>query len=134
MTGRRPFWDRNHDTDLIVEICDGLRPPIVTNAPKGYIELMQKCWHSDPKKRPVAYLVGHDGVYYEGASYIGGIEQILENERKNPTKIIKSPDIGPITTYNPGAIYKSRHLSTMIKSAESTRSLKSQNINSEISK
>ena len=34
MTGRRPFWDQNHDTDLIIKICDGLRPPIVTNAPR----------------------------------------------------------------------------------------------------
>ena len=32
------------------------------------------------------------------------------------TKIIKSPDIGPITN-NPNAIYKSRPLSAMIKSA-----------------
>ncbi|RGB33276.1 kinase-like domain-containing protein, partial [Rhizophagus diaphanus] len=55
MTGRRPFWDRNHDTDLIIEICDGLRPPIVTNAPEGYIELMQKCWHPDPNKRPTTH-------------------------------------------------------------------------------
>ncbi|RIA82961.1 kinase-like domain-containing protein, partial [Glomus cerebriforme] len=52
MTGRRPFWDQNHDTDLIIEILDGLRPPIVTNAPEGYIELMKVCWHSDPNKRP----------------------------------------------------------------------------------
>src|SRR5688500_18237947 len=37
MTGRRPFWDQSHDTDLIIKICDGLRPPIVTNAPAGYI-------------------------------------------------------------------------------------------------
>ncbi len=43
MTGRMPFWDRYHDTELIIEICDGFRPPIVTNAPEGYIELMQKC-------------------------------------------------------------------------------------------
>ncbi|RIA98797.1 kinase-like domain-containing protein, partial [Glomus cerebriforme] len=48
MTGRRPFWDRDHDTELIIEICDGLRPPIVTNAPEGYIDLMKECWHSDP--------------------------------------------------------------------------------------
>src|SRR6185436_3012703 len=54
MTGRRPFWDQSHDTDLIIKICDGLRPPIVTYAPKGYIELMQKCWHPDPMKRPKA--------------------------------------------------------------------------------
>jgi serine/threonine protein kinase len=43
MVGRRPFWDRNHNTELIIEICDGLRPPIVTNAPEGYIELMKEC-------------------------------------------------------------------------------------------
>ncbi|RGB41328.1 kinase-like domain-containing protein, partial [Rhizophagus diaphanus] len=52
MTGRRPFWNRVHDAELIIEICDGLRPPIVTNAPKGYIELMKECWNSDPNKRP----------------------------------------------------------------------------------
>src|SRR6266511_3025271 len=57
MTGRRPFWDKSHDTGLIIKICDGLRPPIVTNAPEGYIELMQKCWHPDPKKRPIASLI-----------------------------------------------------------------------------
>src|ERR1043166_8312566 len=54
MTGRRPFWDQNHDSNLIIEICDGFRPPIVTNAPEGYIELMQECWYSDPNKRPLA--------------------------------------------------------------------------------
>ena len=96
---------------------------------------MQTCQHSDPKKRPYAYQIKH-GVYnsqirgYE----LDGIEQILENERKNPTKIIKSPDIGPITTYNPGAIYKSRPLSTMIKYAESTSRLKSQSIISDTGK
>src|SRR5438270_799583 len=55
MTGRRPFWDRNHDTDLIIDIVDGLRPPIVTNAPGGYIELMKECWNPDPEKRSTAY-------------------------------------------------------------------------------
>ncbi|CAI2166935.1 16318_t:CDS:2, partial [Funneliformis geosporum] len=54
LTGRRPFWNRVHDVDLIIDICDGLRPPIVTNAPEGYVELMQECWHSNPKRRPTA--------------------------------------------------------------------------------
>jgi serine/threonine protein kinase len=123
MTGRRPFWDKSHDTELIIEICDGLRPPIVTNAPDGYIELMQNCWHSDPNERPSAR----------------DIYQILysiffKEDNNNPTKIIKSSDIGPVTTNNLGAIYKSRPLSAMIKSAESTRSLRSQYITSEFSK
>ena len=82
---------------------------------------MQECWDSDPKKRPTA------------ADLLRKIEDIRRIELKNkinrnPTKIIKSLDIGPITTKNPGAIYKSRPLSEMIKSAESTRNLSSQSI------
>jgi len=120
MTGRKPFWDQNHNTELIIEICDGLRPPIITNAPDGYIELMQKCWHSDPNERPTANDILD--VIYNKLDYY--------KEKINPTKIIRSPDIGPITN-NPDAIYKSRPLSTMIKSANITKSLKIQSINSE---
>ena len=118
MTGRRPFWDRNHDTYLIIDICDGLRPPIVTNAPEGYIELMKECWSSDPNKRPTA------AELYEKISDIYDKECDIFS---TPTEIIKSPDIGSITN-DPGAIYTSRPLSTMIKSANITKSLKSQNI------
>src|SRR5688572_20341539 len=118
MTGRRPFWDHVHDTELIIKICDGLCPPILTNAPKGYIDLMQECWNFDPKKRPtVANLMNKFIAIKNEESY------------NNENKIIKSPNIGPITN-NPGAIYKSRSLSAMIKSAESTRNLKSQKITS----
>ncbi|CAB4490177.1 unnamed protein product [Rhizophagus irregularis] len=49
----------------------------------------------------------------------------------NPTKIIESSDIGPVTTTHLGAIYKSRPLSGMINSAMSLRSLRSQPINLE---
>ncbi|EXX74673.1 Bck1p [Rhizophagus irregularis DAOM 197198w] len=120
MVGRRPFWDRNHNTELIIEICDGLRPPIITNAPEDYIDLMKECWHSDPEKRPTA-----DEVL-EKIKEIYKIEKTKFYYRTNETKIIKSSDIGPITTNNPDAIYKSRYLSGMIKSAASTRSLRSQ--------
>jgi serine/threonine protein kinase len=117
MTGRRPFWDRSHDTDLIIEIVDGLRPPIVTNAPEGYIELMEECWHSDPSKRPTA-----TDIYEK-------IDKMWDNERcKSATKIFKSADIGPITMNNPGAIYKSRPLSGMINSAMSLISSRHQSI------
>jgi hypothetical protein len=56
------------------------------------------------------------------------------NEINNPTKIVSSPDIGPITTSNPSSIYKSRPLSTMIKSAKLIRSLNSQSIIPEFGK
>ena len=121
MTGRRPFWDQNHDTELIIEICDGLRPPIVTNAPEGYIELMKECWHSDPNKRPTG------NVIYEKVEKIR-INELNNDNVKNPIKIIESPDIGPVTINNPGAFYKSRPLSGMIQSAMSLRSSRNQSI------
>ncbi|CAI2171583.1 8206_t:CDS:2 [Funneliformis geosporum] len=84
MIGRRPFWDQNYDTELIIKICDDIRPSIITtNAPEGYIELMQKCWHSDPKKRPTTRAIRES------------VKKIISNEKKNPTKIINSIDIGP---------------------------------------
>src|SRR3990170_7155470 len=42
MTGRMPFWDQKYDVELIVKICNGFYPPIVTTSPQGYIELMQE--------------------------------------------------------------------------------------------
>ncbi|CAB4436887.1 unnamed protein product [Rhizophagus irregularis] len=116
MTGRKPFWDEIHDIELIIKICDGLRPPIVTNAPEGYIELMKKCWHSDPAKRPTA------------KDILLKIDKMYIKERINQTKIIKSSDIGPTTIINSDAIYKSRPLSLMIQSAMSLRSLRSRSI------
>ncbi|RIA94185.1 kinase-like domain-containing protein [Glomus cerebriforme] len=113
MTGRRPFWDRVHDDDdeLILEICDGLRPPIVTNAPKGYIELMKECWHSDPEKRPKAIEIRKK------------LKEIKKGEWDTTTKIIKSLDIGPVDSET---IYKSRCLSDIIP-----MSLRSQSTTSE---
>ncbi|GES93067.1 kinase-like domain-containing protein [Rhizophagus clarus] len=116
MTGRKPFWDQDHDTDLIIEICDGFRPPIVTNAPEGYIKLMKRCWRSHPNERPKTA-----DIYKE-------IEIIRTNESGNvSTEVIKSSDIGPIPiNNNSGEIYKSRSLSAMIKYAEYLKSLRIQ--------
>ena len=47
-----PFNDRAHDCHLILDICKGLRPPILSNMPKEYVEMMQRCWDVDPSKRP----------------------------------------------------------------------------------
>src|SRR6266540_2224219 len=84
MTGRMPFWDQKYDVELIIKICKDFRPPIVTNAPIGYVELMQECWNSDPNKRPTA-------------NYLSDIfdEKIIPNYN-NEIEISKSSEIGPI--------------------------------------
>src|ERR1043165_2025274 len=113
-TGRMPFWDQsNNDLELTIKICNEFRPLIINSTPKGYNELMQECWDSDPNKRPTT------GYIYETLS------NIEEVERGNPTEIKKSLDIGPIII---NELNKSRSLSKVIKSAKSIRSSKSQSI------
>src|SRR6266498_2790021 len=102
MTGKKPFWDRNGDSDLMIKIHDGLRPPIVTNAPKNYIKLMQECWNSDPDKRPTSFDI------YEKLINIAKVEM------ENPTEIVKSLDI--ITNISD----KSRPLSNLISTSGSS--------------
>src|SRR5687767_1943143 len=113
ITGRMPFWDQEYDLELIVKICKGFRPPIIKNTPKGYIELMQESWDSDPNKRPTALNISNK---------LGNIKRA---ETENSTEIIKSLDIGPIITNYLG---KSKPLSKIIKSTGSIRSLESQSI------
>ncbi|EXX56146.1 Mkk2p [Rhizophagus irregularis DAOM 197198w] len=84
-------------------------------------ELMTECWHSDPEKRP------HATDIYDKIDKIYK-EESKNCDNKNPTEIVKSSDIGPVTN-NPNAIYKSRNLSGMIQSAISLRSSRSQSIN-----
>ncbi|POG57803.1 hypothetical protein GLOIN_2v1736661, partial [Rhizophagus irregularis DAOM 181602=DAOM 197198] len=59
---------------------------------------MQKCWHPDPNKRPPV-----TDLEYK-------IRKLL---LEDPCKIMKSPDIGPITN-NPHAIYKSKTFKNLI--------------------
>src|SRR6266498_5329702 len=103
----------------MINICKNFRPPIIKNTPKGYVELMQKCWDPDPNKRPMASNI------YEELINIYGVEL------KNPTDIIKSSDTGPIITNNSD---KSRPLSGMIKCAESIRTSESQPITLKLGK
>ncbi|PKC54549.1 hypothetical protein RhiirA1_477123, partial [Rhizophagus irregularis] len=51
------------------------------------------------------------------SSILKELDYIKLSELEKPTKIKLSPEIGPIPTNNPGAIYTSRTLSNMIKPA-----------------
>src|SRR5256885_1438685 len=86
-----PFDDRAHDFQLSLSICKGERPKIpeiAKNIPKCYINLMKKCWDSDPLKRPTASEVKgiinnwfmHIGSYYKNRYKINiNYENIREN-------------------------------------------------------
>ncbi|CAG8698772.1 15062_t:CDS:1, partial [Acaulospora colombiana] len=52
ITGRKLYSDRPHDVYLILEICSELRPEIPRSTPHTLVDLIMKCWDSDPTKRP----------------------------------------------------------------------------------
>src|SRR5947207_2309738 len=52
-TGKQPFSNCDHDHNLILDICNGIRPEInKLEAPECYIDLMKMCWDSNPTDRP----------------------------------------------------------------------------------
>src|SRR6185369_8551507 len=57
LTGKIPFANRAYDSELAVDIFNGLRPKISKDTPQCYIDLMKKCWHKDPAKRPSALFI-----------------------------------------------------------------------------
>ncbi|GES98341.1 kinase-like domain-containing protein [Rhizophagus clarus] len=55
ITGRQPFENRAHEYELALSICNGIRPEI-PEIPElesnWYINIMKKCWDSNPGNRP----------------------------------------------------------------------------------
>ncbi|RHZ44159.1 hypothetical protein Glove_756g15 [Diversispora epigaea] len=58
VTAQRPFADQAHDTYLMIDICNGVRPKVpdfmLNWIPEWYLNLMYRCWSDDPSKRPTA--------------------------------------------------------------------------------
>ncbi|KLL05309.1 MAG: hypothetical protein MRERV_2c031 [Mycoplasmataceae bacterium RV_VA103A] len=56
ITGIPPYAEQAHDTDLALQICQGIRsqfPPQV-KYPQLLIDLITKCWDNEPNNRPTA--------------------------------------------------------------------------------
>jgi serine/threonine protein kinase len=52
--GYPPFHDIPHDTLLILGICAGERPPMLSDIPLFFKALINCCWLDDPLERPTA--------------------------------------------------------------------------------
>lgn len=56
-TNKAPFYYRAHDSKLINQISNGLRPTVYPEdeVPDCFVNLMRHCWNSDVRSRPNAY-------------------------------------------------------------------------------
>src|SRR5438067_5620974 len=53
-SGKLPFHKRKHDTNLALEICNGLRPEFGKGTPEIYKKLAHKCMNANSDQRPTA--------------------------------------------------------------------------------
>jgi serine/threonine protein kinase len=130
-----PFKHKAHDHHLALSICKGEeRPEIIENTPRCYINLMKKCWDSDPSNRPTIiileniisdwircineyYRVNRDGNYAFKVSDINNqleddmlefvdANKAIEQKQANDTSIIKQS--------HSQAYYKSRKVTEIL--------------------
>src|SRR6266542_3320550 len=133
-SGIPPFKNKAHDCQLSLGICEGERPEIMKNTPKCYIDLMKKCWDSNPSNRPTIimlenvisewikcineyYRINKDGDYKLEVTNIDN--QSLKNimlkfVKANNTLAQEQQANISIIQSHPNAYYTSRNLTTEI--------------------
>jgi serine/threonine protein kinase len=126
-TGKQPFSDDAHDGILALKICNGIRPEINEKiAPKCYIDLMKKCWDSNPDNRPNSIEIKNnielfcysllllDSEHATGVSIINEIQEQFNETQDYRKEILLSIKNHQLTTHAQ-AIYTSRLLNPYTK-------------------
>src|SRR5581483_8671862 len=130
-SGVTPFTDRKHDLQLSLSICEGERPEIIKNTPKCFIQLMEKCWDSDPSNRPTIkmleniiskwircineyYSINRDGNYRFAVPNVDGqlkddMLEFVEANKINKAIVQEQANTSVIQSH-PQAYYISRNL------------------------
>ncbi|GBC09411.1 hypothetical protein RclHR1_08830013, partial [Rhizophagus clarus] len=131
-SGIPPFNHKAHDLQLSSNICKGERPEIMGDTPKCYVDLMRKCWDSDPENRPtiteleykISEWVRCTNEYYrinKGGNYkflVPNLDNELKNDmyefvEANNALVQEKTNISTISTIiqsHPQAYYTSRNL------------------------
>ncbi|RHZ48730.1 hypothetical protein Glove_543g91 [Diversispora epigaea] len=113
LTSYPPYYNISHDTNLVMDICKGLKPEIKCEIPQFLKEIMEKCWNIEPLNRPVAEELKSQLQKY--LSYDDKIRKQVNNQVQAANKSNKN-----FIQYDPNemhskAIYTSRNLSFLKK-------------------
>ncbi|EXX55926.1 Cdc15p [Rhizophagus irregularis DAOM 197198w] len=108
-SGKPPYYNRSHDSNLATDICIGLRPEFEKGTPEIYKELAYKCMNANSIERPKTdelYQIldfWNDILNGKVLGYIGKeIEVMFENADK------EIPNISTLYEKNPDAKYTSQ--------------------------
>ncbi|RHZ86566.1 hypothetical protein Glove_49g26 [Diversispora epigaea] len=133
-TGSRPFTDQAHDTYLMIDICNGVRPRVpdimLNFTPKWFLNLMYQCWDDDPSKRPTTqelndvlldlcnrFAYNSNDIVREFFDAEDNLEELNESDRR---KLLQS-----INNFHPQSCYISRHIFTLYELQDSLEDIKS---------
>ena len=119
--GHPPFDDKGHDCFLILEICKGLRPSLLSNMPADCIQMMEKCWDTVPSKRPTIdelrdFVKNKLKEIYENENL-----EINENNDSSDNNNSSSSDSQQIQKPHPSAYHTSRILGNIIDEFKSLK-------------
>ncbi|CAG8474665.1 6778_t:CDS:2 [Racocetra fulgida] len=114
-TNKPPFYDKTRNSKLIDDISiHNLRPKNDSNTPKCYVDLMERCWSSDPNNRPeiseIVKILSDWHLYCKHSDEFKEAEKIRLSNMKakgldtTPGKMVSPPKI------HPQAIYTSRKI------------------------
>ncbi|RHZ36414.1 protein kinase domain-containing protein [endosymbiont GvMRE of Glomus versiforme] len=116
LSGLPPYYDREHDIHLAVEVCKGLRPQFQIKIPQLLEDLIKRCWDVDPAQRPTAQEIKRTLQKWEeeiskkeSTEFTQQLQEAEEHNKTLPDEI-KYPDT--TKKKNPGAVYTSRLLPT----------------------
>ncbi|CAB5363154.1 unnamed protein product [Rhizophagus irregularis] len=137
-SGIPPFKNKAHDFELILSICEGERPEIIESTPKCYVELMKKCWDTNPSNRPTIttieyiisewtecvdnfYMLNRDGDYkYESYNLDNQSKYImLEFAEANKALVQEQVNTSAIIQYHTQEYYTSRVLTGLLDRGKS---------------
>ncbi|GES95295.1 kinase-like domain-containing protein [Rhizophagus clarus] len=123
-TGKQPFANYAHDEVLALSICKGNKPEINDKiAPKCYIDLMNRCWGSNPDNRPnsieireliYSFYNSLDQSFKEKEQQHYEIEEQFNETQEYRKESLLSIKNSQLTTHTQ-AVYSSRLLNSFTK-------------------
>ncbi|RHZ86167.1 hypothetical protein Glove_54g50 [Diversispora epigaea] len=118
LTSYPPYYNIPHDVNLVIKICEGLKPEIKCEIPQFLKEIMEKCWNFEPLNRPTAKELRSQLESYNDYNNIEKKKQVNKQinvaNKSNKNFIQYDPN-----EMHPKAIYTSRKLSFLkIKKVE----------------
>ncbi|UZO14431.1 uncharacterized protein OCT59_005888 [Rhizophagus irregularis] len=118
ISGLPPYYDTNHNENLVIKICQGLRPRFNINVPQLIVQLIKRCLDANQLNRPATKEIINilrKWQYKESDSETAELQkQIKETEKINNNsrvQIMSSTSLGISYKPHSGAIYTSRLLS-----------------------